>query len=206
MDDILKIYVIEDHKTRRDGIKEYFQSVNRLLKGEKYQKEEDFRDCHVCFKKIGYKYIEIKEILPDEKSNDRSNYLFEKKAEWVKEIDQIIKTNEKRIFLIDFVLNDEERNFFRDSENAFRAKTAKSIVNYINSKTKSKEYIIFESVINDLVDRTREILDIGMGEKFENVYYTCLLGYYFQSNDAIEEKIGAITASFEDVMKEMQND
>lgn len=199
---ILKIYIIEDHRQRREGIKVYFDSVNRLLSGKPYDEKNDFENCHECFQKHQYEKIEIEEILPATGSNlPDCNYKFSNRAKWVKRIEQILKNDEDRVFLIDFALNSEERESIQRNSNYFRAETTRQIMDYIEQNSVNKEYIIFESVISNAEDQSNSLLDIGVSTRFEHIDYGFMLGDYFTSSQAVYEKTDAISEAFKMAME-----
>lgn len=202
----LKIYIIEDNKQRREGIREYFQSVNRLLSGEQYDKNNDFKDCHLCFQKYQYDRIVLEEILPKKEDDENYNdYKFNKRSKWVKHIERILKTDEERILLIDFALNAKERAGLQKSKDNFSAETTRHIVDLLNEKSTQKEYIIFETVVKNAGKNIRGILNMKMTEKFENLSYLVMLGDYFLPWQPVYEKVKAISEVFEETVEKMRD-
>lgn len=202
----LKIYIIEDDEVRRQNMQSYFESVNKLLKGNEYDKNCDYKDCHLCFQEFGFQEVELQEILSEKRDGKYVDYVFNEEAAWVKEIEKILVRKEYRIFIIDFALNSRERTSFQTNESTLRAVTANNILNYINDKTLFKEYIIFESVVKNMVSRLKAILDIGMTKEYSNVKYDCLLGNYFKAHTAVTEKVSGISDAFTKAMKEITDE
>lgn len=206
MEKTLKIYVIEDHVSRRDEMKKYFDNVNKLLNGNGiYDKNSDFENCQLCFQNNQYKKVELIPILPriDDKGvyND---YQFGKNRKWVKEIEKILKEKEERIFLIDFALNAKERECLRRNSACFIAYTTRKIMDLINNASLNKEYIIFETVVKNAKNNSRGILNIGMTESFDKLCYKFMLGDYFSSSQSVYEKVNAISYVFEEIFNEMK--
>lgn len=203
-DNKLKIYIIDDCRTRRKAIIDYLKSVQRLLSGEDYDSNKDFEDCQQCFLNKGIGEIEFEEILPDEGTSDNSYYSFEKDAAWVLKIGGILKQKETRIFLIDLALSEAEVKTFSAGDGTFIASTAKDILVYIDENTCQKEYIIFESIARNLVEGINAILDIVPGENFKRTRYNTLLGDYFHSRCPVYEKVEAISEAFVKAMEEIE--
>ncbi len=203
---VLKVYIIEDQRSRRKKIKEYFESVNSLLSGNPFNKSKDYEDCHKCFKQRGYDKVEIIEITPYGKRDKDCDYNFKEESKWVKDIGNIIKNKEKedRIFLMDFALNSEERKVFQISESVFIAKTARKILNYINENSKCKEYVLYESILDKIENRYRDVLCIdNEEEELPNIVSDCILGDYFMGGLAPRERANGISEAFDSILEKM---
>lgn len=205
---VLRVYIIEDQRSRREKIKQYFESVNSLLSGNNFDKSKDFKDCHKCFEKYGYEKVEIIEIIPYGKKNKDCDYNFREESRWVKDIGNIIRSKEKeeRIFLMDFALNSEERKVFQISENVFIAKTARKVLNYINENCNQKEYVLYESILDKIESRYRAVLRIDNEEELPNIISGCLLGDYFMGGIASLERARGISEAFDTILEKMEED
>ena len=201
----LKIYIIDDCRSRRNAIKAYFESVQQCLKNGQADRDKDFEDCEKCFIDKGIEKVVFEEILPDDGKADNSYYVFKKDAEWVLKIGKILKQREFRVFLVDLALSEEEAEIFRAGDETFTAATAKDILMYIDKNTCQNEYVIFESIARNLVENLNAILDIFPGESFNSTRYDTLLGSYFQSQSPVYEKVEAISAAFGRAMEEIKN-
>lgn len=208
----LKIYVIEDTPRRREGIQEYFDSVNRLLDNKNSGatspklSSNDFENCQECFEQRAISKVNICWITPKMgRGQQYFNYYFTKNGNWVKEIEKILKKDELRIFLIDLALNEKERNTLNNNESIFSADTAKAILNFINENTRSKEYIIFESVAKYLNHRLNAILRI-IETDLDKIHYKYILGQYFNSTCSVEDKVLGISSTFGEMLEVMCND
>lgn len=202
----LKIYLIEDDKKRREGMKAYFKSVNRLLSGKAYDDAIDYEDCHKCFQENNYTEVELIEILPDVRGRGNyCNYEFEEEKDWVKKIGSALANDEDRIFLLDLALNHAEKKALMADGNNFRAKTARSVLDYIEKNTKGIEVVVIESVIKNASKKHEKILDMGVDDpQFKNLSFSFMLGDYFYIAQDRYEKIEAISGAFRKAISEMK--
>lgn len=200
---VLKIYLIEDTKIRRNAIIKYFKGINELLKGNALAINTEVQKEFKFFGEKGYNDIEIIPILPDNGQDKYSDYVFDEAEDWVQRIENILARQEKRIFLIDLALNKDERACFGSDEDAFRAKTAKKIMNHISSKANTKEYLIYESVLGHLVSCGYSALDMEKNEKKTNIAVWFMRGNYFNIGQDEYERAHGIAVTFQKVLEEM---
>lgn len=202
---MLEIYLIEDHKERRDKIIEYFVRINKLI--ESGAEDDDYKNVLDCFRKHKFEKINVIPILPDEGEEMYSDYYFGNNEEWVKEIGQILEQKkENRIFLIDLALNHDERALFGKSESSFRAETTIDILEYISEHSLGKEYIVFESILRDIGIGGCPALDMEQDDIREGYKYWFMRGNYFvKGQDQYEIDFG-IAETFEEVLKEINDD
>lgn len=200
----LKIYLIEDHNDRRKKIMAYFAQINALLKNKNMNINDE---SLACFQNNGYEKIDVIPILPDEGEKAYSNYIFGKNVKWIQQMGKVLRTDERRIFLIDLALNRNERASFAKDETAFRAETAMKLLDYISRHANYCEYIIFESILRNMgVGDCCPALDIEKNEIRENFKYWFMRGNYFvKAQDEYEMEVG-ISETFGKVLKEINND
>lgn len=201
----LKVYLIEDYKKRRKDIITFFKEIDAFLKGNICGMKQEVLSKFELFQEKGYDSLEIIPILPDEGKETYSNYEFDENAGWVKTINGILAKQEKRVFLIDLALNKSERACFGNDEDAYRAKTAKSILNYISSSANTKEYLIYESVSGHLKSLEYSVLDMDKNEEKTNVGVWFMNSHYFTKGQAEYEKAYLISVTFRKVLNAMQN-
>lgn len=168
-ENVYKIYLIEDDKQKVQCIKEYFNSVNRLLSGEQYNSQIDFKDSHKIFKKAGFDKVEVIHITPETSDKGNYNYYFADDAAWVKQIRDVFLHDEKRIFIIDLALNKEEIAAFNRNQDTFRAVNAKKVIDILSQRD-GKEDVIVESILNNIDTVYKKTLDVMRTDKFENKF------------------------------------
>lgn len=205
----LKIYLIEDNKNRRGYINKYFKCVNLLLGGEKNEKMIEFPNCHQVFSDYGYTEVEIIEIIPRQKKDSPNcDFYFSESKGWVKKIDELLKTSDKeserRIFMVDLALNEEERIKFQSSEDEFIAYTARKTIDYIMTHSDRKEYVLIESFRQNVHNHFRTTLSINDVNYLSNVFLETLDGSLFVYG-AAQDRVTVISNAFENILKEIND-
>lgn len=150
--EVLKIYIIEDDIQRMRNMELQFEKYNEKMKNNESSKLGTF------LKSENIHSITCQVIRPSAKENNGYyNYFIEDKN-FFENIQKILQTPEKRIFILDLALNEDERDVFSRNSNQFRPYTAREIFNTIGTTTQ-KEAIIFNTRVRNMGTNWKMLMD-----------------------------------------------
>lgn len=200
MKKVLKIYVIEDAKSKIRCMKKYFDGVNCLLSQtgnlvESYQNSEKF------LRKHKYEQVILENVETENEEEEYYNFDSSKNKDFLKKIKEIIRTKENRIFILDLALNTKERAEFQLDQNRLKAQTAKEIFDIIKSSV-CKEVVVISSRYMGIEDEYLLVLGISREELDDKIAVKFLPADVFNVRNAEKEMVIAINEVLEEIFEE----
>lgn len=197
---VLKIYVVEDAKSKIKCMKKYFDGVNYLLAPignlvESYQNSEE------PLRKHEYEQVILENVETDNEEEEYYNFDSGENEDFLNKIKEIIKTQENRIFILDLALNTKERAEFQLDQNRLRAQTAKDIFDIIKS-SKYKEVVVISSRYIGIEDEYLLVLGISKEESADKIEVKFLPADVFNVRNAEKEMVIAINEVLEEIFEE----
>lgn len=197
---VLKIYVVEDAKSKIRCMKKYFDGVNYLL-APKGNLVESYQNSEKLLKKHEYEQVILENVKTDNEEEEYYNFDSRKNKDFLKKIKEIIEAQENRIFILDLALNTKERAEFQLDQNRLRAQTAKEIFDIIKS-SKYKEVVVISSRYTGIEDEYLLILGINKEELCDKIAVEFLPADVFNIRNTEKEIVIAINEVLEEIFEE----
>lgn len=153
--DILKIYIIEDDISRSDRMQRFFEKLDENLK-QAEQTEEILE--YLRARKISG--IMVEHICPANLDEEKKHYNYSYEDIQEKLLAILNNKDEKRIFLIDLALNDQERDVFTRSNDKFLAKTASKILENI-AKNGNQENVLINTRLENIEKHMKSLISVS---------------------------------------------
>lgn len=199
MSKVLKIYIIEDAKKKIENMKKYFDGVNWLL-GNRDVTVDYYKDSDKTLRKRKYTKVVLEAVKTKNEEAEYYNFDYQKNKDFLKKVEEILRNEEHRIFILDLALNHKERSDFQLDQNKLQPKSAIKILEIIG-RSPFTEVVIVSSRYTGIEDEYLQILEIDKDKLKDKIFFEFLPANVFNNRCTEKEMTISVNEVLEEVFK-----